>query len=85
MKIKEGMIVRHVMDSDIVIDVTGGFSGVMKLNATSLMIWNGIAAGKSAQEIALALAGKYEVSEEKALADVERFCADMTEQEFFEA
>lgn len=85
MKIKEGMIVRHVMDSDIVIDVTGGFSGVMKLNETSLAIWNGVASGKSAQEIALALAGMYEVSGEKALADVERFCADMTEQGFFEA
>ena len=85
MKIKEGMIVRHVMDSDIVIDVTGGFSGVMKLNETSLVIWNGVAAGKSAQEIACLLVEQYEVSEDKALADVERFCADMTEQGFFEA
>ena len=84
MKIKEGMIVRHVMDTDIVIDVTGGFSGVMKLNATSLMIWNGIAAGKSVQEIALALTEQYEVTEEKALSDVERFCSDMTAQGFFE-
>ena len=85
MKIKEGMIVRHVMDTDIVIDVTGGFSGVMKLNATSLEIWNGIAAGKSVQEIALVLTEQYEVTEEKALCDVERFCSDMTTQGFFEA
>ena len=85
MRIKEGMIVRHVMDTDIVIDVTGGFSGVMKLNATSLMIWNGIAAGKSVQEIALALTEQYEVTEEKALEDVERFCSEMTEHGFFEA
>ena len=79
------MILRHVMDTDIVIDVNGSFSGVVKLNPTSLLIWNGVAAGKSSQEIALALTEQYEVSEEKALADVERFCADMTEQEFFEA
>ena len=85
MKIKNGMIVRHVMDTDIVIDVTGAFSGVMKLNPTSLEIWNGVAAGKNAGEIALALAERYEVSEEKALADVERFCSDMTEHGFFEA
>ena len=85
MKIKEGMIVRHVMDTDVVIDVTGGFSGVMKLNATSLMIWNGVAAGKSVQEIALNLTEQYEVTEEKALEDVERFCGDMTVQGFFEA
>ena len=85
MRIKDGMIVRHVMDTDIVIDVTGGFSGVMKLNPTSLEIWNGVAAGKSEHEIALLLAERYEVSEDKALDDVKRFCSDMTEHGFFEA
>ena len=85
MKMKGGMIVRHVMDTDIVIDVTGGFSGVIKLNATSLLIWNGVAAGKSVHEIALALTEQYEVAEEKALSDVERFCSDMVEQGFFES
>ena len=85
MKIKDGMIVRHVMDTDIVIDVTGDFSGMVKLNASSLEIWNGIAAGKSVREIALALTEQYEVTEEKALSDVERFCGDMVAQGFFEA
>ena len=85
MKIKEGMIVRHVMDTDIVIDVAGNFSGVMKLNATSLEIWNGVAAGKSMRQIALDLVEQYDVSAEKALEDVERFCDDMVKQGFFEA
>lgn len=85
MKIKEGMIVRHVMDTDIAIDVTGDFSGMVKLNASSLEIWNGVAAGKSVREIALALTEQYEVTEEKALDDVERFCSDMVAQGFFEA
>ena len=85
MKIRNGLILRHVMDTDIVIDVTGTFSGVMKLNATSLEIWNGIAAGKRTEEIALALAERYEVTREKALADVEQFCGDMVKQGFFEA
>ena len=85
MKIKEGMIVRRVMDTDIAIDVTGNFSGMVKLNASSLEIWNGVAAGKSVREIALALTQQYEVTEEKALSDVERFCGDMVAQGFFEA
>lgn len=85
MKIKKGMILRHVMDSDIVIDVAGNFSGVMKLNATSLEIWNGVAVGKSVRQIALDLAEQYDVSAEKALEDVERFCSDMVAQGFFEA
>ena len=85
MKIKEGMIVRHVMDTDIAIDVTGDFSGMVKLNASSLEIWNGVAAGKSVREIALALTEQYEVTEEKAFDDVERFCAEMVAQGFFEA
>ena len=85
MKIKDGMILRHVMDNDIVIDVSGAFSGMMKLNATSLLIWNGVAAGKSAQEIASSLTEQYDVSEEKALADVAHFCGEMVKQGFFEA
>ena len=85
MKIREGMIVRHVMDTDIAIDVTGRFSGMVKLNETSLEIWNGIAAGKGVREIALALTEQYEVTEKMALSDVERFCSDMVEQGFFEA
>lgn len=85
MKIKDGMILRHVMDNDIVIDVTGAFSGVMKLNATSLLIWNGVAARKTAQEIALELTAQYDVNAEKALADVEHFCGEMVKQGFFEA
>ena len=85
MKIREGMIVRQVMDTDIAIDVTGRFSGMVKLNETSLEIWNGIAAGKGVREIALALTEQYEVTEKMALSDVERFCSDMVEQGFFEA
>ena len=83
MKIKEGMLVRHVMDTDIVIDVSGDFSGMMKLNATSLMIWNGVASGNSKQEIACCLKEQYAVSEEKALADVEHFCGEMMAHGFF--
>ena len=85
MKIKNGMVVRRVVDTDIVVDVTGGFSGVMKLNETSLEIWNAVAAGKSLPEIAAALTAQYEVSEAQALEDAERFCSEMVAQGFFEA
>lgn len=84
MKVRSGMIQRHVMDSDIVIDVTGKFSGVVKLNGTSAEIWSEIAAGKAPEEIAANLAEMYEVSLEKVKSDVDAFCKDMLKQGFFE-
>lgn len=83
MKVKDGYILRHVMNSDVVMDVTGGFSGIIKLNEVSAEIWNGVAAGKSLAEIADDIAGKYEVGREQALADAEKFCHAMCEQGFF--
>ena len=84
MKIKEGFVLRHVMDSDIVVDVTGKFSGVIKLNSTSADIWKYIADGLTIPEAAEKLAKEYNVSKEQALKDTESFCAAMLQQKFFE-
>ena len=84
MKIKDGFVLRHVMDSDIVMDVTGKFSGVVKLNATSAEIWSAAAEGMSEREIAARLSEEYGIRAEKAAGDVEKFCAAMREQGFFE-
>ena len=84
MKIKDGFVLRHVMDSDIVMDISGTFSGVVKLNATSAEIWAAVADGMSERDIAARLAGEYGIDIEKAAGDVEKFCAAMREQGFFE-
>ena len=83
MKVKDNMILRHVMDSDVVVDVTGRFSGLLKLNETSAAIWRAVAAGETQEQIAERLAAEYEVSPEQALADVESFCAAMLDKGFF--
>ena len=84
MKVKDGFVLRHVMDSDIVVDVTGKFSGVVKLNGSSAQIWNYIAAGSSMAEAADKLAQAYGITAEQALADTEKFCAEMIKHGFFE-
>lgn len=85
MTVKDGMILRHVMDSHMIIDVSGTFQGVMKLNETSAQIWEGVAAGKNIETIAEELACEFEVKPEKAREDIEKFCSAMIEQGFFEA
>ena len=84
MKIKEGFVLRHVMDSDVVVDVTGKFSGVLKLNSTSADIWKYISEGSDIPEAAEKLSKEYNVSYEQALKDTESFCAAMLQNKFFE-
>ena len=83
MKVKEGLILRRVMERDVVVDVTGAFSGVIRLNATSAAIWQGVAAGKTEEQITAELTETFEVAPEQARQDVAQFCAKMTEQGFF--
>lgn len=83
MKIKENFVLRHVMDTDVLIDVTGAFSGIVKLNETSALITGGVAAGKSAATIAKELAERFEVTEERALDDVVQFCRAMCDEGVF--
>ena len=83
MKIKENFVLRHVMDTDVLIDVTGAFSGIVKLNETSALIAGGIAEGKSSDAIARELAERYEVTEEQALGDIAKFCRAMCDEGVF--
>lgn len=73
MRIKDGFVLREVAGQALVIatgEASVEFHGMIKLNATAQRVWQGIADGLSAQEIARLLAAEYDVSEEKALADV---------------
>ena len=83
MKMKENFVLRHVMDTDVLIDVTRAFPGVVKLNKTSALIALGVAEGKSLTAIASELAERYEVAQEQAMRDVEQFCRDMCDEGVF--
>lgn len=73
MKIKEGFVCREVAGQTLVI-ATGKaskkFNGMIKLNETGKLIWQGVADGLTAEEIAHRLTEMYSVDAEKALSDV---------------
>ena len=82
MKIKEGFVLRRVLDEAIVIasgKASHDFHGMVKLNDSAADIWEWIAGGLEEEKIAARLAEKYELSAEKAKADTSAMIAQMTE------
>lgn len=85
MRIKDGFVLREVAGQAVVIatgEASKNFHGMIKLNATGKVIWEGLAAGKSDDEIAADLVGAYDVSPEKAAADVAKFVQQVADQGF---
>lgn len=85
MRIKEGFVLREVAGQAVVIatgEASKTFNGMIKLNETGRVIWEGLAAGKSDDQIAADLTSAYDVSAEKALADVQAFVKQASDQGF---
>lgn len=81
-KIKEGFVLRKMFDNNIVMPagaVVKDFKGVLVLNDTGALIYEQLKAGKSVEETAQALTDAYDVTPEKALADVQKTVADLQE------
>lgn len=82
MKIKEGFVLRRVLDEAIVIasgKASHDFHGMVKLNDSAADIWEWISKDLSEADIAVRLAEKYELSEEKAKADTASMISQMAE------
>lgn len=87
MKIKQGFVLRRVLDEAIVIasgEASKSFHGMVKLNDSAADIWGWIENGDSEADIAAKLAEKYELSEEKASADTKAMISQMSEAGFLE-
>ena len=80
MKIKQGFVMRDVAGQAVAIatgEASKSFHGMVKLNDTGAVIWNGIEKGLDEAEIAGQLAASYDVEVGQALKDVESFIARM--------
>ena len=80
MKIKEGFVLRRVLDEAVVVAVgkaSREFHGMVKLNDSGADIWQWVSEGKTEEETALCLAEKYELAQEKARADVKSMLSQM--------
>lgn len=82
MKIKAGFVLRRVLDEAIVIangEASKTFHGMVKLNDSAADIWEWISKGLTKGEIANELAKKYELSDAKAMDDVEAMIKQMAD------
>lgn len=83
MKIKSGFVVRKIANQYMAVPVGARakeLHGMIGLNDTAAFIWNMLSEDKTEEELAALLHGEYEVSEEKALETVRRFCKLLQEE-----
>lgn len=80
MKLKNGFVLREVAGQIMVVatgEASKDFRGMIRLNETGKLVWEGIAEGKTADEIADSVTKIFAVDRERALADVKSLIADM--------
>ncbi len=76
MKIKEGFVVREIAGESVVIALGKAsqiFNGMIKLNETGRVIWDGLAAGKDRDQIVETILSEYDVERSVIEADFEKF------------
>ena len=87
MKIKKGFVLRKVGGENIVVPVgemSKSFHGMIKLNETAGFIWRCLQDSLTEPQIAAKLAEVYDVSPERAAADVAALLRQMDEHGFLE-
>ena len=85
MKIKEGFVLRDIGDQTIVVatgEASQDFYGIIKLNQTGKIIWEGISDGLSEELIVSKLLDKYNVDKNKAEFDVRQMIDKMDKAGF---
>lgn len=81
MKIKEGYVLREVVDHYVVLPVgqnSVDFNGMLSLNESGVLLWRALSEGADREALAEVLLGEYDVERETALADVDEFIATLT-------
>ena len=87
MKIKDGFVVRKIANQYMAVPVGARakeLHGMIGLNETAAFLWELLKEDRSKEELALLLYNEYEVSEEKALDAVKKFCRTLQEEEVLE-
>ena len=87
MKIKKGFTVRNIADSDIVVPVGNAekiFNGMITLNESGAFFWNALLKDTTVDEVVKKVTSEYDVDEERAKADVEKFIEQLRENNLIE-
>ena len=83
MKIKDGFVVRKIANQYMAVPVGARakeLHGMIGLNETAAFLWELLKEDRTEEELAKLLYEEYEVSEEKALETVRRFCVSLQEE-----
>ena len=87
MKIKKGFVLRVVGGESVVVPVgelSKTFHGMINLNETGAFLWKFFTEEHTIDEGVVALCGEYDVDEERARIDVEKFAEIITKNGFTE-
>ena len=87
MKIKKGFTVRNIAGSDIVVPVGNAekiFNGMITLNESGAFFWNALLKDTTVDEVVKKVTSEYDVDEERAKADVEKFIEQLRENKLIE-
>ena len=87
MKIKEDFVLRKVADSYVVVPVnklTLDFNGIINLNETGAFLFEKLQNGCEKADLLKAMLDEYEVSEQKASADIDSFIKKLEEADVLE-
>ena len=87
MKIKNNFLLRKVADSYVVVPVgkmSLDFNGIITLNETGAFLFELLQKGCEREDLVAKLLDEYEVSAEKASADVDKFLEKVKESDVLE-
>ena len=87
MKIKKGFVLRVVGGENVVVPVgemSKVFHGMINLNETGAFMWKFFSEEHTLEEGVAALCAEYEVEEERACTDVQKFMDTVMENGFAE-
>ncbi len=87
MKLKSGFVLKSVGDNHIVVPVgaqTVDFRCMITLNETGAFLWKLLEAEQTEQTLVAALLEEYEVTEERAAADVAAFLGNLRDSALLE-
>ena len=76
----ENFLLREVAGSQVLVPVgeaTSAFAGIVTLNGSGVHLWNALENVQTEDALVAVLLERYDVSEEQATADVEKFIAKL--------
>ncbi len=87
MRIKDGFILREVAGTFVIIsagDDNLDFKGVITVNEVGALIWRGVEAGKSKDEIVDKILSEYDVQRDIASVDCDEFLQQLIDKNIIE-